>query len=107
MGSMEKNSITMNEYSYSPAYFQSKAKVNLQSTDFEELYHRMIGDIYEAITNYNKNGSGWVFKKVIRLDIYMVELVPIRGNSFIPLPKVLADKKANINMENEDNQCFK
>ena len=30
----------------------------------------------------------------------------IRGESYIPLPKELANKKAIINMENGDNQCF-
>ena len=31
---------------------------------------------------------------------------PLRGKTWIPLPKELADKKAIINMKNEDNKCF-
>jgi len=31
---------------------------------------------------------------------------PIRGKSYIELPKVLADKKAIINIKNKDNKCF-
>ena len=31
---------------------------------------------------------------------------PLRGRSYIPLPKELANKKAFINMQNGDNQCF-
>ena len=35
----------------------------------------------------------------------MVDFVPLRRrNSFIPLPKSTADKKAFINMKNEDDQ---
>ena len=29
------------------------------------------------------------------------------GSSWVPLPKILASKKAIINMKNTDNQCFK
>ena len=31
---------------------------------------------------------------------------PLRGKSWVPLPKELADKKAIINMQNKDNKCF-
>ena len=31
---------------------------------------------------------------------------PLRGETYIPLPKELADKKAIINMKNKDNKCF-
>ena len=31
---------------------------------------------------------------------------PLRGETYIPLPKELADKKAIINMQNKDNKCF-
>ena len=31
---------------------------------------------------------------------------PLRGETLIPLPKELADKKAIINMKNKDNKCF-
>ena len=37
----------------------------------------------------------------------MFDYRPLRGNSYIPLPKELANKKAIINMMNEDDQCFK
>ena len=31
---------------------------------------------------------------------------PLRGETWIPLPKELADKKAIMNMQNKDNKCF-
>ena len=31
---------------------------------------------------------------------------PLRGETYIPLPKEAADKKAIINMQNKDNKCF-
>ena len=53
-------------------------------------------------------GSNWRFERVISLDIHLVDFIPLRGSTFIPLPKKIADKKAVINMKNDDDdQCFK
>ena len=51
-------------------------------------------------------GSGWRLHSIIRLELHTVRYNPLRGKSYIPLPKELANKKAIINMENDDNQCF-
>ena len=73
----------------------------------------MIQEMIEAMENYNKRGSNWVFKKVIRLDVNFVRWnplggKPLRGSAWIPLPVKLANKKAVINMKNtEDEMCFK
>ena len=41
------------------------------------------------------------------LNIHTVKYEPLKGSSYIPLPKNLAHKKALINMKNMDNKCFK
>ena len=41
------------------------------------------------------------------LDINRLAYRPLRGNSYVRLTQVLADKKAIINPNNEDDQCFK
>ena len=53
-------------------------------------------------------GSGWRFKSVIRFDIHTTVYEPLKGNSYIPLPKKLKNKRAIINPQNnEDEECFK
>jgi hypothetical protein len=52
-------------------------------------------------------GSNWRFSRVVKLDINTVVYKPLRGSSYIQLPKFLASKKAIINVKNEDNECFK
>ena len=66
----------------------------------------MTEKIFEGVYSYNKEGF-YKFGKVLRLDIHLVDYIPLRGSSYIPLPKYLADKKAIISIENKDNQCFK
>ena len=36
-----------------------------------------------------------------------MEFAPLKGNAWIPLPKEIEEKKAVINMKNEDDECFK
>ena len=105
-GNMERYNLTEVRPQFRPAHFHSKNEVNLPSTNLEDLYQRMVEKIFESIYSYNKEGF-YKFGKVIKLDIHMVDYIPLRGSSYIPLPKYLADKKAIINMQNEDNQCFK
>ena len=95
----------------SDPFFPSRQKENL-GNNFD-IVEEMIQEMIEAMENYNKRGSNWVFKKVIRLNVNFVRWnplggKPLRGSAWIPLPVKLANKKAVINMKNtEDEMCFK
>ena len=41
------------------------------------------------------------------LDLHTVKYVPLGGFSYIPLPRFLAAKKALINLQNADDECFR
>lgn len=41
------------------------------------------------------------------LEIFITKFKPLKGKSYKPFPKQILSKKAVINMENNDNQCFK
>ena len=87
-------------------YFNTETYINLQSTDVNVILSKMIKQILEKISIFQKNGSGWYFKEVTSLEIHIVDYKPIKGSSYIPLPDFLMRKKAIINMENKDNKCF-
>ena len=91
--------------------FHSNIEVNVEGTDENDIYIIMTDTILERIANLingsSGGGSGWVFYKIIKLELHTVSYRPLRGNTWIPLPKELADKKAIINMKNKDNECFK
>ena len=90
--------------------FHSEIEVNVEGTDENEIYITMTDTILERIANLingsSGGGSGWVFYKIIELELHTVSYRPLRGNTYTPLPKELADKKAIINMKNKDNKCF-
>ena len=107
---MIQNRISGEDESSDP-FFPSRQKENL-GNNFD-IVEEMIQEMIEAMENYNKRGSNWVFKRVIRLDVNFVRWnplggKPLRGSAWIPLPVKLANKKAVINMKNtEDEMCFK
>ena len=90
--------------------FHSEIEINVEGTDENEIYITMTDTILERIANLingsSGGGSGWIFYKIIKLELHTASYRPLRGNTWIPLPKELADKKAIINMKNKDNKCF-
>ena len=87
--------------------FHSKIEVNLEGSDEDDIYIIMTEIILEKIAAcQNKEGSGWRLHSIINLELHTVRYNPLRGETWIPLPKELANKKAIINMKNKDNKCF-
>ena len=89
------------------AFHSKDLKLVLEGTDESELYNEMMDEIEEEIQKVqNAEGSGWQFLKVIKLVLHTTKWEPIYGSSYIPLDPYLANKKAIINMQNEDDKCF-
>ena len=88
--------------------FHSKGqKLILEGTDEEEVYDEMVGEIEAEIQKVGDAvGSGWQFVEVEKLVLHTTRWEPINGSSYIPLDPYLANKKAIINMKNEDDKCF-
>ena len=102
----KSNGETKTNVNQDNAYFQSRTHVNLEKTDVKVILKDMIIENLGGLINYQKKGSGWYFKEVIRLEIHIVEYKPMRGSSFIPLPDFIKKKNAIINIKNEDDKCF-
>ena len=58
------------------------------------------------MATFQSMGSGWRLYWTIQLELHTVRFNPLRGETWIPLPKELANKKATINVKNKDNKCF-
>ena len=88
--------------------FHSKGqKLILESTDINEIYQEMSDEIEEEIQKVQEaEGSGWVFVEIENLTLHTSIWNPINAGSYIDLPKELKNRKAIINMKNEDDKCF-
>ena len=82
-------------------------KIITESTDPHEIYQEMSDEIEEEIQKVQEaEGSGWVFLEVENLTLHTSIWDPVSAGSYIDLPKALKNKKAIINMKNQDNKCF-
>ena len=89
------------------AFHSKDLKLVLEGTDESELYSEMTEEIEEEIQKVQEaEGSGWQFLKVIKLVLHTTRWEPLYGGSYIPLDPYLANKKALINIQNEDDKCF-
>ena len=89
------------------ADFHSRMELNLEGTDQNELFHHMVERILENLANFQRKGSNWRCEEVFDLTILFTNHRPLGGSSHIPLPSVLKNKKAVVNLKNEDEMCFK
>ena len=101
------NTITGEVTAEEQAVFLSRQESLFGATDLDPLYDTMTAKILEAFATYQQNGSGWMLKEVLRADITLSRLRPLRDSSHTELPKTLAKRKALINMANDDEECFK
>ena len=88
--------------------FHSKGlKLILEGTDENEIYDEMAVEILEEVDKTREaEGSGWKFEKVIKLVLHTTRWEPVNAGSYIELPQELKNKKAIINMKNQDDKCF-
>ena len=104
---MTKTNIGTGEVIHSPAAFQSNVEINLESTDLNDIYAIAVGKMLESLAAFQMQGSNWIFDSIIGLELHTVKYKPLNGSSFIQLPEYLRKKKAIINIQNKDNECFK
>ena len=102
---MERPS-TLGETVIKPANFHSDNHINLEGTDEDDIYIIMTERILEKMATFQSMGSGWRLYSIIKLELHTTRYNPLRGETWIPLLKELANKKAIINMQNKDNKCF-
>ena len=90
------------------AFHSIGQKIITEATDPHEIYNEMRDEIEEEIQKVEQaEGSGWVFLEVENLTLHTDIWDPIKASSYIDLPEELKNKKALINMKNEnDHKCF-
>jgi hypothetical protein len=102
---MKKNDLKTGKIDYASPHFTTGTRTILKGEAIP--YNKMIEKMLESLETFQSRGSGWIFEKVNHLEIHIDKYVPLRGSSYIALPEVLAKKKAVVNIQNEDDECFK
>ena len=87
-------------------FFHSRNRRLLHMDDFENEYDDGINGINNQLGKYMGEGSGWQMDSSTSVNLNIAKYNPIRGSSYIETPKRIANKKAVINVKNNDNRCF-
>ena len=73
----------------------------------EQEVEEAIGKILRDFENYVREGSGWQLDSVLEVSIHTGRYKPLRGCSYIPLPKTFRLRHHGvINIKNNDEKCF-
>ena len=87
--------------------FNSLMTEFFEGVDINKLTKRMLAHIKEKPENPKFPESGFTLDKIMRLYINFHRMVFTRGSSYIELPGWIKNKKAVINPQNKDEECFK
>lgn len=88
-------------------HFQTKMVPIFHINDFKNSYQVKMYDILKKMEEFQERDSNWALVSLLRLEININKYQPLKGSTYIPLPKILENKKACINIQNSDMYCFK
>ena len=74
--------------------FNSRMTEIFQGSNLNEIVNEMLAHMKTRIENPALTNSRFVFDEVLILDVNFYQLNLTRGNSYIPLPNWIANKKA-------------
>ena len=94
-------------FEYKNAYFNSKAFTILNREEIIDALDKAAEEIINKIATWLSESSGWTIEVILQHYVNIVKCLPLRGNSYLPLPVELRHpKKGLINLKNEDDKCF-
>jgi len=91
---------------YANPHFRSNTLTTLTPDQFEVQYEEAAAKIKQTFLQYQREGSGWQIDEVLHLTLNVAVYKPLSGSSYLPLPKKIKDKKAVLNIQNDDQKCF-
>ena len=92
-----------------PMHLQKQNQTILRETNLDEMYNNVTNYIIGRHENISENleGTQWVLVSINSFRININRFDPLSAGSFMEVPKILASKKATINVNNEkDNKCY-
>ena len=109
----EKHAQDLDDGSTRDNYLRVEMPFNSLMTEFfdasgiNDLIQRMLAYIKAQTEKPKFPESGFTLGKIMHLYLNFHKLVLIRGGSYIELPEWIKSKKAVINPQNKDEECFK
>ena len=94
------------EQKLSEKNFNSSCLPMVNENDIKLSMKTYTDNLLHQVSEFLTFKSGWVFHSVKSLQINVYKYRPLKGSSFIVLPKMIQNKKACLNIQNKDEKCF-
>ncbi|XP_055858507.1 uncharacterized protein LOC129920955 isoform X2 [Episyrphus balteatus] len=82
-------------------------QIALQNDNLEDILENMSKIIETKSIEFEDRDSGWMLFCIKHIEVNINEYKPLRGSSYLKLPKSIDLKKACVNVQNNDKFCFK
>ena len=92
---------------YRRVVLRSNQSTILQTYEIDEELNKAFSTILARLEAFTNEGSGWAVERVEFLMLDISRYRPIRGGSYIPLPKEIQVKRAVVNVKNRDDDCLR
>ena len=76
-------------------------------TAIDHCVDKYFDDVTVFIDEFIQNGSGWIFNEYLDADITFMRFIALIGCAKIKIPRYLIRKQTLINVNNNDEKCFK
>ncbi|XP_046737970.1 uncharacterized protein LOC124406578 [Diprion similis] len=90
-------------------FFNTRNEIILLTTDIKEWFiENVTNRLLTKVEDFQEKDSGWSLLEIINLAVNINKYTPLRGglNTYTLLPKHISDKKAVVNIRNNDSYCF-
>ena len=64
-------------------------------------------NLHDLLDRFTNLGSGFTLLRILKFVLHIAKYRPLVGSAFIPTPEALIGKRAIVNPQNYDNECFK
>ena len=79
----------------------------LEENNVNRFYNEQVAYILSWIDNFtNQEGTGAAIDHCIKLYLNTAKFEPLKGSSYVPLPKSIASERAIMNVKNDDDKCL-
>ena len=98
------------EWMHQPVIYNSKMQELVYGNSKEQVEDRMqdfTEKFWDFVEEFQAVGSGWILSYIKQANLNVFDFEVIRGGKYLPLPKTIKNKQACINVENDDEKCFK
>ncbi|KAJ8917969.1 hypothetical protein NQ315_002664 [Exocentrus adspersus] len=86
--------------------FNTANKIINSSVNVDETLNIFMDILINQASEFQERDSGWALEHIMYLEVNVNKYAAMGGSSYIKLPKFIENKKAVINVNNQDQHCF-